>query len=165
MTRRCATVVAAWLGAALVLSPFGARADPIADARAVAAAFQRAVAAGDAESVIALYDDDAWLIWPGRAQEARGKVAIAAFFHRELPAIRASNPMLARLVATPLGADTIAVVGHWQQGPEDERTEVRTTEVLVRRGGSWKYLIDHASVGAAPSNPRGRDERRRRRDR
>lgn len=160
-------LVAAWVLAALatVAAPRAA-ADPTADARGVADAFQRAVAAGDADAVIALYDENAWLIWPGRAQEARGREAIAAFLRRELPAMRATPPVLVSLVATPLADGTIAVVGHWEQGTT-EKVEIRTTEVLVRRDGKWKYLVDHASVGAEPppEKSRGRDERRRRRER
>jgi uncharacterized protein (TIGR02246 family) len=161
MTRRLVALAA-------VLAAFpsaSALADATGDARGVADAFQRAVAAGDADAVVALYADDAWLVWPGAGQEARGKEAIAKLVRRDLPALRAGNPTLVRLVATPLADGTIAVVGHWEDGPKEARVEIRTTEVLVRRDGAWKYLIDHASVGAPPASPRRRDDRRRRRGR
>lgn len=153
---------AAWLVAVLAVGYASrAAADATTDARTVAATFQRAVAAGDAEAVIALYADDAWLIWPGRNQEARGREAIATLVRREIPAMRAATPALVTLVATPLADGAIAVVGHWEQGPEADRVEVRTTEVLVRRDGAWKYLVDHVSIGAAPPpKPRRRDDRR-----
>ena len=155
----------AWLLALAVLSAPPAFADATADARGVAEAFQRAVAAGDADAVVALYADDARLVWPGRGQEARGREAIAALVRRELPAMRAAKPVLVSLDATPLADGVIAVVGHWEHGAGNDRVAVRTSEVLVRRGGAWRYLVDHASIGVAPPapNPRGRDDRRRRR--
>jgi len=131
-------------------------ADPKADARAISDAFAKAVAAGDADAVIALYADDAHVIWLGRGQEATGKVAIAELVRRELPELRKTELTPVSLDAQQLADGVIAVVGRWKQGA----TEIRTSEVLVRRDGAWKYLVDHASVGAAP--PRGRRGPRRR---
>jgi ketosteroid isomerase-like protein len=53
----------------------------------------------------------------------------------------------------PLGDDAAATVGHWEltsTGPDGKpaTAKVRTTEVLVKKDGKWRYLIDHASVGA-----------------
>src|SRR5262249_35330721 len=53
-----------------------AHADAAADGRAVSDAFAKAVAAGDLQAVMALYRDDATVIWPGQGEEAKGKAAI-----------------------------------------------------------------------------------------
>ena len=149
-----------------VLLASTAFADPTADARAVADAFGKAVAAGDADAVIALYADDARVVWPGAGEAATGKAAIAALVRRELPALQKAEPTLVSLDAEPVAPGVLVVVGRWEQGSPGERSEVRITEVLVRRDGAWKYLVDHASVGAGPPPSRARrDDRRHRRER
>jgi hypothetical protein len=60
----------------------------------------------------------------------------------------------------------IVNVGRWESvvlGPGGRRTTVtiRTTELIVKEDGGWKYLVDHASVGAPPPAAGGRGRRRR----
>ena len=55
-------------------------------------------------------------------------------------------------MALPLGDAHIVTVAHWEStlaGPGRRRltTEVRSTEVLVKKDGAWRYLVDHASIG------------------
>jgi len=39
---------------------------------------------------------------------------------------------------------------------------IRTSELLVKVGGRWLYLVDHASIGTRPQAPRrGRMRSRR----
>jgi len=98
-----------------------ALADPTADARGVEEAFAHACSAGDLKGVMALYADDAIAVWPGQGAEANGDAHIVT-------------------------------VAHWEStlaGPGRRRltTEVRSTEVLVKKDGAWRYLVDHASIG------------------
>ena len=165
MTKRLA------IGSALVLvcvSAGAALADPTADAKAVGDAFAKAFAAGDVPAVLALYRDDASIIWPGRGAEGKGKDAIErvvrdaiASAPKDMKFVQKSNE------ARALGDDYIVNVGLWDQSfttPNGRRvtTEVRTSEVLARRGGKWLYLVDHASVGLPRPAERARARRGRR---
>jgi len=51
-------------------------ADATADARAHDEAFAKACEAGDVKRVLALYADNAVVVWPGAGEEAKGKAAI-----------------------------------------------------------------------------------------
>ena len=51
-------------------------ADPTSDAKAHSAAFEKAANARDTKAVLALYADDAVVIWPGQGEEAGGKAEI-----------------------------------------------------------------------------------------
>jgi uncharacterized protein (TIGR02246 family) len=139
-----------------------ALADPTADAKAVGDAFGKAMAAGDVDAVLALYRDDATIIWPGRGEEAKGKADI----ERVARASLASAPKDLRLVpqsneARALGNDYIVNVGRWEMSFTTPRGQhvtqtVRTSEVLQRTDGRWLYLVDHASVGTTSSARRAR---------
>jgi len=102
--------------------------------------------------VMALYADDAIAVWPGQGAEAKGKADIekmAAALCRERGGAQFA---LKSLEALPLGDAHIVTVAHWEgtmPGPGGRRitTEVRSTEVLVKKDGAWRYLVDHASVG------------------
>ena len=52
-----------------------ARADAVADAKTVSDAFSKAFEACDVPAVMALYEDDAVVIWPGQGEFAIGKPA------------------------------------------------------------------------------------------
>ena len=142
-----------------------ALADPGADGKAVGDAFAKAMAAGDVPAVLALYRDDATVVWPGRGEEAKGKAAIEKLVRSAL----ASTPKDFQLVqksneAHALGSDYIVNVGRWDQtftNPRGRRVtqDVRTTEVLQKTDGQWRYLVDHASVGLPTAEP-GRRARR-----
>jgi len=165
MTMRLASgfvVVFLWLSAGV------AAADPTADAKAVGDAFAKAMAAGDVPAVVALYRDDASLVWPGRGDEAKGKEAI----ERVVRATLASSPKDTQFVqksneAHALGDDYIVNLGRWENrftaaNGRHVTMQVRTTEVLARTGGKWLYLVDHASVGLPPPAERSRERRGRR---
>src|SRR5262245_47196777 len=51
-------------------------ADATAESKKHEEAFAKACNAGDLKAVIALYADDAFVIWPGAGEEAKGKAAI-----------------------------------------------------------------------------------------
>jgi len=152
------------LVAGLVAAPV--RADLTAEIRAHEDAFARACEGGNVDAVLALYTDDAIVVWPGAGQEAKGKAAI----EKLVRGVLASTPKDFQLVqksneAHALGSDYIVNVGRWEQSYTNprgrKRTEdVRTTEVLQKTDGQWKYLVDHASVGLPPAPPARRVPRR-----
>jgi len=154
---------------ALVLPALAA--DPSADVRSVSEAFARAVNAGDVDGVLALYADDAIVIWPGAGQEARGEPEIERLVRGLLAGGRHPMLMPKSLTAIPLDADHVADVGLWENvitAPDGRRmtTPVRTVEILVRRNGKWLYLVDHASIGVPPpAKPSRRGARRERGER
>lgn len=132
-----------------------AQADPAADAKAHSDAFARAFNAHDAKAVTALYAEDARVIWPGQGDEATGKAAIekllvAAF--KMFPDVKVTFKSQETIT---LGKDYMANVGHWQETfttPDGklQTAEIRTTEILRKRGGQIFYVVDHASVGLPP---------------
>lgn len=107
--------ISAFAVALLVAAP--ASADPVADARAHSEAFALAVNAKDAGAVLALYTDDARVIWPGQGEEAKGKAEIAK---RVASMITGRTTQHGVLVfksqgAIPLGDDYVAAVCQWEQ--------------------------------------------------
>jgi uncharacterized protein (TIGR02246 family) len=155
-----------WLVAIGVLVSAGAAlADPTADGKAVGDAFAKAMAARDVPAVLALYRDDASIIWPGRGEEGTGKAAIERIVRETM----ASTPKDFEFVqkgnqARALGSDYIVNVGTWETGftgPRGRRITqtVRTSEVLQKVDGRWLYVVDHASIGTPP--PAARAARRR----
>jgi uncharacterized protein (TIGR02246 family) len=130
-------------------------ADATADAKAQSEAFTKACEAGDVKGVMALYTDDATIVWPGAGEEAKGKAKI------EKRATDFCNPksnpklVLKSIEGIPLGDSHIVTVGHWEISMTDangKRTtsQVRTTEVIVKSGAGWRYIVDHASIGVHP---------------
>lgn len=156
---------------ALVLMAFAAPAfaDPTADATALSESFAKACEAGDVQGVLALYADNATVIWPGAGEEAKGKTSI------EKLATELCNPKskpkfaLKSIEGISLDNSHIATVGHWESSftaPNGKRVsaQLRTTEVLVKSGSVWRYLVDHASIGQPPpkatAKPAGKSEKK-----
>lgn len=137
-----------------MMSVAPALADATGAGRGVSDAFQKACSAGDIPAVMNLYEDDATVIWPGQGEVAKGKPAI------EKLAVGLCKPSSGELKlisqeAKPLGKDYILNVGRWETtapGPDGKpvKMEVRTTELLHRSGGKWRYSVDHASIGLPP---------------
>jgi ketosteroid isomerase-like protein len=68
----------------------------------------------------------------------------------------------------PIDATHVMNVGRWEvsaTGPDGKPAVavIRTTELIVKEGGTWRYLVDHASIGVPPPRPSRRGERERRR--
>ena len=150
-----------WL-AVLTLYATIAFADAAADAKAHSEAFARAANAQDVKAVLALYADDARVIWPGQGEEAKGKAAVEQLVTASLKAFpKDSRIVLKSQEATPLGNGYIATVGQWEQsftGPDGkpQTVEVRTTELIKKQGAKTLYVVDHASIGMPPApQPRG----------
>ncbi len=154
------------LGLMAMLSA-SALADPMADARGVEEAFARACGAGDVKGVMALYADDAVAVWPGQGAEAKRKADIEKMAASLCTGRPGASMALKSLEAFPLGDAHIATVAHWEDtGTRPNGTRVvvpvRSTEVLVKKDGAWRYLVDHASIGTAPARARAAARRARR---
>jgi uncharacterized protein (TIGR02246 family) len=145
-----------------------ADADPTQEARAHAGAFARACQAHDVPGVMALYADDAIVVWPGQGQEAKGRAEIERLVRGLCVGRGDLKLVLEAMDAVPLDDTHLATIGRWQDsftGPRGQQVtrRVRTTEVLVKRDGQWRYLVDHASIGVGPPRPlAARRERRER---
>ena len=134
-----------------------------ADATAIAKthdeAFGKACSAGDVKAVVALYTDDAFVIWPGVGEEARGKAAIeklaAGFCDPKL----GTKAVLKSDVGVLLDPTHIAIIGHWevtQNGPDGKpsTSQVRASEIIQKSATQgWRYVVDHASIGVPPAEP------------
>jgi len=151
---------------ALVCSlPAVALADMAADVKAHEEAFARACVAGDVAAVVALYADDARLVWPGAGEEGRGKVDIQRMVTSFCKMTKDLKLTLTAVDAVPLDDAHVATVAHWEssataQGGKHVSAKVRSTEVLVKSGGAWRYLVDHASVGQPAPRPAPRRARK-----
>jgi uncharacterized protein (TIGR02246 family) len=144
--------------ALLSLVSMPAFADPVADAKAHSEAFARAWNARDLKGVLALYADDARVIWSNEGGEANGRAEV----EKLLTDAMQNFPKDGRVVfksqeAVPLGNGYIATVGHWEisftNGDGKKQTvQVRSTELIRKQGRKTLYVIDHASVGTPPPN-------------
>jgi uncharacterized protein (TIGR02246 family) len=157
----------------VLLAAGAARADLTAEIRAHEDAFAHACETGNVDAVVALYTEDAVVIWPGAGEEARGKAEIATRATRLCKETRDVKLALESLQVIPIDDSHALAVGRWKNsftGPQGvHRTAtIRATELLVKRDGAWRYLVDHASIGLPPpgSGPRpGTGQRRERRTR
>lgn len=161
--------MARWIVLALVCALAApALADADAEAKKVTEAFKAAMDAGKVDAVLALYADDAFVIWPGQGEEAHGKAEIEKVVRATLAGPTVSfTPVSSQ--ATMLDDTHLVNVGRWETAfktPDGKRhlLQVRTSEVLVKKGGAWLYQVDHASVGTPPPPkpaPRGHLRRER----
>ena len=124
-------------------------------ARAHDEAFGKACGAGDIKAVMALYADDAFVIWPGDGEEARGKAAIEKLATGLCDPKLGTKAVLTSVVGVQLDPVHIAIVGHWdftQNGPDGKPTtsQIRTSEVIQKGAHGWVYIVDHASIGLPP---------------
>ena len=72
--------------------------------------------AQDVEAALALYAEDARVVWPGQGDEASGKTAIRALIDSTLKSFpRDSRLKLKSQDAIALGDGYIATVSHWEQ--------------------------------------------------
>jgi uncharacterized protein (TIGR02246 family) len=145
-----------WAAVAVVLAfAAPAFADATADARAHDEAFAKACEAGDVKAVMALYADDAIVVWPAAGEEATGKAAIEKLVPNLCDPKSGAKAVMKSLEAMPLGDSYIAIHGRWeviQKGPDGKSvtSQIRTTEVIAKSGSGWRYVVDHASVGVPP---------------
>jgi len=131
--------------------------DPTAIARGVAEKFASACGAGNVDAVLALYRDDARVVYPGAGEAATNRNELRALVKNTCVA---GEPPLKLLGYRAVWADAahtvIASLGDWSvsgQGPNGKTltTPVRATEVLVKTDQGWLYVVDHASIGVPPA--------------
>ena len=140
---------------AILVCAGSALADPAAVVKAHSDAFGKAFNACDVPATLNLYQDDAVLIWPGEGEVATGKEAIAKVIKVECSGAAKSSLKQISSDSHAIGKDYIINVGMWDDtmpGPDGKPTtvRVRTTELLHRSKGKWRYVVDHASIGLPP---------------
>ena len=128
-------------------------ADTATTARAHSEAFARAMNASDVDAALALYAEDARVIWPGVDDEARGKIAIRRLIQSTLRSFPKSSRLALRSQdAIALAEGYIVTVSHWEQSyTRDDGARAtslfRATEVIRSNGREVLYVVDHASAG------------------
>ena len=132
-----------------------ALADPAAVVKAHSDAFGNAFNSCDVPAALKLYEENAVLIWPGEGEVATGKAAIGKVIKTECGSATKSSLKQISSDSRTIGRDYIINVGMWDDtmsGPDGKpmTSRVRTTELLHRSNGKWRYVIDHASIGLPP---------------
>jgi ketosteroid isomerase-like protein len=107
--------------------------------------------------VLALYEDQATVIWPNEGEVAHGKAEIEKLA-RSLCKSGQPAPKLKSQNSKQVAPDYIVNVGMWDltaAGPDGKpvTSEIRTTEVIHLVDGKWLYTVDHASVGLPSAHP------------
>jgi ketosteroid isomerase-like protein len=141
--------------ATIMMCTGSAMADPAAIVKAHSDAFGKAFNSCDAPAALKLYEDSAILIWPNEGEVANGKAAIAKVIKAECSGAAKSSLKQISSDSHAIGKDYIINVGMWDDtmlGPDGKpmTARVRTTELLHRSGGKWRYVVDHASIGLPP---------------
>ena len=104
-------------------------------------------------AALAMYADDARVVWPGIQDEARGKPAIRALIESTLRSFPKDSRLTLKSQDTiALGDNYIATVSHWEQSYSRDDgskaiSEYRATEILWVKDGTTLYVVDHASAG------------------
>jgi uncharacterized protein (TIGR02246 family) len=130
-------------------------ADPNAIVKAHSDAFGKAFNSCDVPAALALYEDNATMIWPGDGEVATGKKGIEKIINTECAGAAKGSLKQVSSKSWAIGHDYIINVGMWDStapGPDGKpmTARVRTTELLHRSGGKWRYAIDNASIGLPP---------------
>jgi uncharacterized protein (TIGR02246 family) len=146
------------LGAGMLLCAGVALADPASVVKAHSEAFGKAFNSCDVPAALNLYESDAVLIWPGEGQVAKGKAEIAKVIKAQCSGSANTSLKEVSSDSRAIGKDYIINVGMWDDtmpGPDGKPmiVRVRTTELLHKSGGKWRYAIDHASIGLPPPPP------------
>ena len=147
------------LGLCCAASLAAAADDPTAIAKSVGQKFAAACSAGNVDAVLALYRDDARVVYPGAGETATNRAELRALVRNTCVA---GAPPLVLLGYRAVWADpahsVVAALGDWSvsgPGPDGKTvtTAVRATEVLVKTAKGWLYVVDHASIGVPPPQP------------
>jgi uncharacterized protein (TIGR02246 family) len=147
----CLAITLIWTGLAV--------ADPAAIVKAHSDAFGNAFNSCDVPAALDLYEDNAVLIWPGEGEVATGKAAIGKVIKTECAGATKSSLKQLSSDSRAIGEDYIINIGMWDDtmsSPDGKpiMARVRTTELLHRSNGKWRYVVDHASIGLPPPSPK-----------
>ena len=123
-------------------------------AKALDDAFVKGVTAGDIDAVVALYAADAVLYPPGE-MAAKGRDAIRAVWGGFLSANKVTECRLFetgyRTVGdTSIGWGRFSMTFQPKAGGAPATLEGRFSDVAVKTGGKWLYILDHASAPLPP---------------
>jgi len=130
--------------------------DPSAIAKAVGEKFGAACGAGKVEDVLALYRDDARVVYPGAGETATNPAELRKLVTATCVADGPKFTLVGyKAVWVDKAHTAIASLGEWSMtapGPDGRPvvTPLRATEVIVKTKGGWKYAVDHASIGVPP---------------
>ena len=135
-----------------------ALADATAEVTSQLQSFEKAANACDIPGMLAVYEENAIVIWPGQGEEATGKPAIEKLIGTLCKGPEKHVLKMESLEVKPLGENYVVNVGHWADsaiGTDGKTTvfKIRTTEVMHKSGGQWRYVVDHASIGLPPAPP------------
>ncbi|MEX2205003.1 MAG: nuclear transport factor 2 family protein [Myxococcota bacterium] len=142
-------IVAATLSAA----PAHAGDVPSALAHELSQKLVSACEAGKLDEALALYVDDAVVVFPSEGAAARGKADVAKLLAQNCGEDTGKSKWIGGTGAWfGTGENAILATGAWETSGVDAdgktvRVTVRTTELLVKTPDGWKYRLDHASVG------------------
>lgn len=150
-----AAIVAASLSAA------SARAGdvPSALAHELSQKFITACEAGKVSEALALYLEDAVVVFPSEGARAEGRTAIGKLLSETCGPDTGKSKWLGGSGAWfGTGESAIVATGAWETSGVDAEGKtvtvtVRTTELLVKTPDGWKYKLDHASVGVPLPEP------------
>ena len=154
LLRSAATLVGAFVSLGVLL-PGPVRADASSDAMAQSKAFERAMNEKDVKALVALYADDARVVFPGQGEEASGKAEIERLLTDTVAAFEGAQTTLASQTAIPLAGDYTGVVGRWvivfkEADGTAHTVHLRTSQVIKKEGDRTLYVIDHQSIGVVP---------------
>ena len=151
------------IGAIILAFAAPASADPLAIANAHDDAFDAATWKGgcDPQKGLSFYDKGAVAVYPGEGEEADTRAGIEKLIRNFVAPYCGENhkpPKIAnyRIRAIALGANYIMIIRSADVGAGSDLTHVRATELIHQSGGKWRYLVDHASIGAAPAATPGK---------
>ena len=150
--------VAASFIAAISIFAFAATAhadDAVANAKALNDAFNKAFESCNIPAVMALYEDNAVVIWPGQGEFAIGKPAFEKIVRGYCNAPTKPSIKVISSDARQVGLEHIIHYGQLDTtltGPDGKPAtiRIRTTELLHKSHGKWRYEVDHASAGLPP---------------
>jgi len=132
---------------------------PSALAHELSQKFVTACENGKVNEALALYVDDAVVVYPSEGARAEGKAAIAKVLADLCQAGLGKSKWLGGSGAWfGTGENAIVATGSWEtsgEGPDGKSVSVivRTTELLVKTPDGWKYRLDHASAGVPLPQP------------
>lgn len=136
----------------------GARAadDPDKIAEAIGAKFTAACGAGNLDAVLALYQKDARVVYPGENQSAGNPTELRRVVTETCVKGGPKFELASHHAIWLDKAHTVvASLNEWKvTGPDGKPgPALRATEVMVKTKDGWKYAVDHASFGVpAKSN-------------
>ncbi len=124
----------------------------MAEAKALNDTFTKAFEACDGPAVMSLYEDDAVLIWPGQGEFAIGKPAIKKVIKGYCASSSKPSIKVISSDARQVGLEHIIHFGQLDTtiaGPDGKPVtmRIRTSELLHKSHGKWRYEVDHASAG------------------